>query len=357
VVPALFGPLGLIGGGERYPLELARAMASRTETRLICFGSRPCVERDGALEIRTVRNWLPLRRFVVDPFNPGLLAHIADADVIHYHQTHTLSAGYALLYARARNTPVFGTNLGGGGLAIHNMFGGDRWFDAALDISRFASVAFKHERLPNARVILGGVDPVRFSPDPTAQRTGDVLFVGRLLPHKGINYLIEALDAATPLTIVGRRWWRRHDRFQDLMRTLANGKRVAIHPDYTDEQVIAAYRRALCVVLPSVYVTVFGERYKVPELLGQTLLESMACGTPAICTDVGGMPEVVEDGVTGFVVPPNDPRALGERIRWLQTHADAAARMGAAGRQRVLERFTWDLVVDRCFEAYRSRRA
>ena len=52
----------------------------------------------------------------------------------------------------------------------------------------------------------------------------------------------------------------------------------------------------------------------MPELLGQTLIEGMACGTPAICTDVASMPEVVEDGVTGFVVPPNDPAYLGAKL-------------------------------------------
>ena len=330
-------------------------MSQRADTRLICFGSRPRVERDGQLEIHTLRNWLPLRRFVVDPFSPALAGELAGADVIHYHQTHTLSAGYALLYGRLRRAPVFGTNLGGGGLALHNLVGGDRWFDAHLDVSRFAAVAFRHQRSAHARVILGGVDTVRFSPDPAVARSGEVLFVGRLLPHKGINYLIDAIDRATPLTIVGRRWWRRHDRFYALLSSLADGKRVTVHENYDDDQLIAAYRRALCVVLPSVYVTVFGERYNVPELLGQTLLESMACGTPAICTDVGGMPEVVEDGVTGFVVPPNDPNALGEKIGWLQAHPSAATRMGEAARRRVLDRFTWTLVVDRCLDAYRSR--
>ena len=91
------------------------------------------------------------------------------------------------------------------------------------------------------------------------------------------------------------------------------------------------YRRALCVVLPSVYRTPAGET-KVPELLGQTLLEGMACGAAAICTDVASMPEVVEDGVTGFVVPPNDPAAIGERLAWLARHRERAAVMGAAGR-------------------------
>jgi glycosyltransferase involved in cell wall biosynthesis len=67
------------------------------------------------------------------------------------------------------------------------------------------------------------------------------------------------------------------------------------------------------------------------------------------------MPEVVEDGVTGFVVPPNDPVALGDRLRWLADHAGSAAAMGMAGRRRVLERFRWTHVVRRCLEAYDAR--
>ena len=58
----------------------------------------------------------------------------------------------------------------------------------------------------------------------------------------------------------------------------------------------------------------YGHESKVPELLGQTLLEGMACGALAICTAVASMPEVVTDGETGFVVPPNDPAAM--RAGW-----------------------------------------
>jgi glycosyltransferase involved in cell wall biosynthesis len=115
---------------------------------------------------------------------------------------------------------------------------------------------------------------------------------------------------------------------------------------------VRAYRRALCVVLPSVYRDCYGAESRVPELLGQTLLEGMACGIPAICTDVASMPEVVVDGVTGFVVPPNDPTALGDKLRWLRDHPAQSVLLGQAGRQRVLERFTWNAVVRRCLDLY-----
>ena len=105
-------------------------------------------------------------------------------------------------------------------------------------------------------------------------------------------------------------------------------------------------------MLPSVYRTSIGTETAVPELLGQTLLEGMACETPAICTNVASLPEVVDDGVTGFVVPPNDPAALGDRLEQFRRDPERATSMGTAARARVLERFTWDRVVQRCLEAY-----
>jgi glycosyltransferase involved in cell wall biosynthesis len=64
------------------------------------------------------------------------------------------------------------------------------------------------------------------------------------------------------------------------------------------------------------------------------------------------MPEVVEDGVTGFVVPPNNAVALGQKLGWLSKHPSEARAMGDAGRRRVLEKFTWPMVVRRCLEIY-----
>jgi glycosyltransferase involved in cell wall biosynthesis len=352
VVPALFGADGLIGGGERYALELSRAMAARVPTTLLSFGATAGRRRIGALDVEIIRNWLPGGRFTVDPVNLGMLRRLAEADVIHYHQTNTMMSSVALLYARATRTPIYTTNLGGGGIALHHLIDVSHWYAGHLHCSEFSRNAFGQRTLASARVILGGVDYEKFAPDSTVERTGEALFVGRLLPHKGINYLIEAVDANTQLTLIGRRWWRRQERFYQLLQTLAAGKRVAFLEQCDDGDLIAAYRRALCVVLPSVPTTVFGERYTVPELLGQTLLEGMACGTPAICTNVGGMPEVVEDGITGFVVPPNDPAALGEKIAWLQRHPAEASEMGRAARRRVVEHFSWQRVVDRCFDAY-----
>jgi starch synthase len=105
-------------------------------------------------------------------------------------------------------------------------------------------------------------------------------------------------------------------------------------------------------VLPSVYRDVYGGETRVPELLGQTLLEGMACGAPGLCTDVASLPEVVVHGETGLVVPPNDPVALRAAIRWMRTHPEDRARMGRQARRRVVERFNWPGVVRRCLDLY-----
>jgi len=107
-------------------------------------------------------------------------------------------------------------------------------------------------------------------------------------------------------------------------------------------------------VLPSVYVDCYGTHHRKSEILGLVLLEAMACGTPVLVTRVGGMPELVPDGEVGFVVPPNDPGALGERIRYFHDNPDVVARMGHAAREHALANFTWEKVALACLEAYRE---
>ena len=133
---------------------------------------------------------------------------------------------------------------------------------------------------------------------------------------------------------------------------MAAGKQVVFRHDCSDSEIVNAYRRARCVVLPSVYRDLYGKETQIPELLGQTLLEGMACEAPAICTDVASMPEIVADGVTGFVVPPNSPQILREKLVWLEQNPERARQMGKAARKHIVEKFTWPVVVERCFTAY-----
>jgi glycosyltransferase involved in cell wall biosynthesis len=100
-------------------------------------------------------------------------------------------------------------------------------------------------------------------------------------------------------------------------------------------------RARLATLLCESHVFVLPSRY---ENLPLGVLEAMACARPVVAARVGGVAEMVEDGVEGLLVPPEDPHALALALRRLLEDAPLRRRMGEAGRARVLGRFTWDAV-------------
>jgi glycosyltransferase involved in cell wall biosynthesis len=350
LVPALFGPTdGIVGGAERYALELARHMAGVVPTRLVTFGAREREERIGELRVRIIGNpWL-VRGQRSNPFALRLLDELRGVDIVHCHQQHVVSSSVAAIVGRLRRQRVFCTDLGGGGWDISAYLSTDRLYDGHLHISEYSRTIAGHAGKSWAPVIFGGVDIEKFSPPNDRGRRGPVLFVGRLLPHKGVDDLIRGLPPEAEAEIIGP---APDARYLSDLRKIATGKRVVLRHECSDEALVDAYRRASCIVLPSVYRDMYGGETRIPELLGQTLLEGMACGLPAVCTAVASLPEIVRDGVTGFVVPPNDPESIGRALRWFDDHPNGAAAMGQAGRARVVATFTWQDVVDRCLDAY-----
>ncbi len=354
IAPAIFGENGVVGGAERYALELAKHMAAEVPTLFAVFGDQARAEQMGDLPVHVLGPASYVRGQRANPIAASLLSEIRKADVIHCHQQHILASSIASAACRLTGRKVFVSDLGGGGWDVSAYVSTDRWYHGHLHISEYSRNVFGHAGKPWAHVIYGGVDTVKFSPSEQVEKDGTVLYVGRLLPHKGIDDLVKAVPPDMALEIIGRPTDDRY--FQDL-RALTEGKRVTFRTKCSDDEIIEAYRRASCVVLPSVYETMYGEKSKVPELLGQTLLEGMACGTAAICTAVASMPEVVEDQVTGFVVPPNRPDALREKLLWMREHPAEASAMGKAARRHVLEKFTWPAVVRRCLDIYNAKPA
>jgi glycosyltransferase involved in cell wall biosynthesis len=350
VYPIPFGEEGAFGGGERYALELARALSRRVPARLVTFGRRAGRRREGTLEIRVYRPLLHVRGERFNPLSLRFLGALRGVDVVHCVCWNTLVSDLAVLAARALGKRVFVTDVGGGSSVTMV-----RWLSLGRLVDRYLLIApqggGQFERF-RARwsILYAGIDVERYQPDHGRPRRG-VLFVGRILPHKGINYLVEAIDPGVPLRIVGRPY---HEEFLQLLRQLAIGKDVTFVTDASDDDVVREYQSCAVAVLPSVNTTVYGATTALPELLGFTAMEAMACGAAVLCTDVGALSEVVVDGVTGFLVPPNDAAALRARIRQLLADPQLAARLGAAARRRIVEQFTWDRVADRCLAAYAS---
>ena len=202
----------------------------------------------------------------------------------------------------------------------------------------------------------GGADPLRHRPHPVERRSG-VLFVGRVTPHKGIDVLIRALPPDARLTIVGSEG---HDPrpperdYPSLLRSLAAGRLVDFLGAVDDEELARQYRTAAVLIIPSVEWTCYGRRIVVSELLGLVALEAMASGTPVIASRLGGLPEIVEDGVTGYLVPPGDVSTLRERLTQVLADPAGAARLGSSAREAVVAEWTWDRCADRCLAAYRE---
>jgi len=352
VAPTPFGQNGLFGGGERYPLELARALASHVDCELITFGRQGGVEQESSgLRIRTLRTVGWLGGHPAHPFAPGLPGALGGARIVHTHHMRSLPSRMAALLGRAR----------GQGLAVtdHGLQG-DSWaglllglFDVFLTVSAYSA---RELGAPAARtqVIYGGADPQRYAPDPSQTRRG-VLFVGRLTPHKGVDRLLQALPDGTQLRVVGSTG---HDRrpperdYPRLLRFLARDRDVEFIGTATDDQLPALYRSAEVLALPSVERTCYGRAVRVSELLGLVALEAMASGTPVVASRIGGLPEVVDDGETGFLVPPGDVGALRERLDQILRDTSLGRRLGANARATALERFTWAKVAERCLTAY-----
>jgi glycosyltransferase involved in cell wall biosynthesis len=354
VAPTLFGREGLFGGGERYPLELARALASEVDCELVTFGQRPRVVMDtNGLRVRVLRPLTYLPRHPAHPMAPGLPAALRGADIVHTHHLRSTPSRLAAVTARVSGQRLVVTDhgLGGGGWA--GLL--PRLFDQFLTVSRHSALTLG---APPERttVIYGGADPRRFHPEGSDRRDG-VLFVGRLTPHKGVDLIIRALPASAALTCVGTGG---HDPrppesgYGDLLRRLAAERPVTFTGEVPDQQLPLLYRRAQVMVLPSVHVTCYGRHVGISELLGLSVLEAMASGTPVVCSRLGGLPEIVQDGETGFLVTPGDVEQLHDRIATLLGDPRRAAQMGRRGRELVLERFTWQACAARCLAVYQD---
>ena len=270
---------------------------------------------------------------------------------MHTHHMRSTPSRLAAVAARVRGAKTVVTD--------HGLQGSDwggllpRLFERFLTVSQYSADEL-HAPPALTRVIFGGADPIRFCPGPAADRHG-VLFVGRLTPHKGIDRLIDALPVGAGLRVAGSAG---HDPrpperdYPRLLRQLSAGRDVDFLGPVPEGLLPSLYRSARVLALPSVHETCYGRKVRVSELLSLVAIEAMASGTPVVCSRLGGLPEVVQNGVTGFLVTPGDTKELRERLSELLRDPGLADRLGRNARELALERFTWRSCAERCLAAY-----
>jgi glycosyltransferase involved in cell wall biosynthesis len=196
--------------------------------------------------------------------------------------------------------------------------------------SRRELIARMHLRPESIRVVPPGIDE-RFSPAGAKSEHPLVVAVGRLMPSKGIDRLIAAVDRVRrdrpdlELVIVGEGYER--DNLQRLITHLHASEWVRLAGRVSDDELLTLYRRAWLVTSAS-----------ISEGWGMTLTEAAACGTPAVATRIAGHTDAVLDGRTGLLVDPG--AGLDRAIARLVADGDLRARL-AAGAIRHAQQFTW----------------
>ena len=207
------------------------------------------------------------------------------------------------------------------------------------------------------RVIRNGIDTLEYQPDPgtdVLERYGVdlgrpyVIFVGRITRQKGVPVLLRAASRLVPeaqlvLLAGAADTPEQLAEVTELVDGLrANRSGIFWIPEMLPKtEVIQFLTHAAVFAIPSVY-----------EPLGIVNLEAMACGTAVVGSRTGGIPEVVADGETGLLVPPDDPRALVEALNALLRDPARARAMGQAGRKRAIAEFGWPAIAAQTADLY-----
>ena len=385
-------PPNVYGGAGMHVTELSRQLRNLISVEVRTFGDQredapgwrvqgfpaPNVQRSGDERLRPA--WDAFARCLAMAADPS------DADLVHCHTWYTHLGG--LLVQHASSIPLVITvhsleplrpwkreQLGGG-------YDLSSWVertalesaDAVIAVSQgtrddvLSHFAVKSERV---HVIHNGIDAEFFRPDPAIdalERHGVdasrpyVLFVGRITRQKGIVHLVHAIRLLDPE--IGVVLAAGQPDTPELAAEVATGVTSAqterpnvvwIPEMLSREEIRQLYSHAAIFVCPSVY-----------EPFGITNLEAMACERPVVATAVGGIPEVVVDGETGVLVPvefspdepmsPTDPDRLAgdlaDAINGLMADPNRRARMGAAGRRRAVEQFSWSSIAAQTVALY-----
>jgi starch synthase len=353
-------PPFVYGGAGVHVEYLARALAPLVDLTVHAEGA----ERPGAVAHEP---WGALKDAVLRVFSTDLamVDAVADANLVHSHTWYANLAGHlaslrygiphvATVHSLEPLRPWKAEQLGGG-------YALSCWAERTALLAASAVVAVSDgmradvlaaypEISPErVQVIRNGIDTAEYAPDAGTDVLSKhgvdpqrpyVIFVGRITRQKGLPVLLRAaasLDPSAQLVLCAGA--ADTPDLADEVASLVDGLResrsgvIWIPEMLRKTEVIQLLTHSLAFVCPSLY-----------EPLGIVNLEAMACETAVVASRVGGIPEVVEDSVTGLLVPPDDPASLADALNALLRDPGRAAAMGRAGRERAVAEFSWDSV-------------
>jgi starch synthase len=387
-------PPNVYGGAGVHVEYLSRELAKRIEVEVHCWGNQNLDE--GNLHVRGEEPWAALSQgsekfktaLEALSLNLAQMTSLANIDIVHTHTWYVSMAGF--FAKKLFNIPFVMTTHSleplrawkaeqlGSGYAMSS------WMErtAILDADAVIAVsngtredilrAYPEVRPERVHVIYNGIDLAEYqqTDDVTALNKYGVnpalpyvLFVGRITRQKGVTHLVNAIRYLPPDTQVvlcagapdtpeiATEMREKVDAARALNPNIVWIEEMAAKPE-----IIQLYSHARVFCCSSVY-----------EPFGIINLEAMACRVPIVASAIGGIPEVVVDGETGYLVPfaadaktgfPTNPdrfaRDLAAKISELLTDPEKCRKFGEAGRKRVEENFAWSAIADQTIELYRK---
>lgn len=198
--------------------------------------------------------------------------------------------------------------------------------------------------IPEEKVVLinNFTDDLYLNTSPDYSLGKYFLYVGRLSPEKGINYLIEAmsmLHEGIKLLIVGS--GKEEEYLKNKTENL-NLKNISFVPFQNRNELLNIYKDCIASILPSVGY----------ETFGLSAIESLACGKPVIGSNMGGIPEVIDNNKNGIIVEPGNINMLANAIKFFNDNPEIATEMGKNGRKRVEELYSSEIYFKKMLEQY-----
>ena len=384
-------PPEIYGGAGVHVDYLARSLEAHVELVVHCFGKpRSAPEVKGTYEPWNALAGKEPQALALQTLsvNLAMVKALSGVELVHSHTWYANLAGhlakltYGIPHVMTSHSleplrPWKAEQLGGGyAISSFSERTAIESADAVVAVSNRMrdDVLSAYPRVQSERVVVihNGIDTNEFRHDPKTDvlerhgidaRTPYVVFVGRVTRQKGIVHLLDAaryLDKAVQIVLCAGEpdtpgiKEEVESKLAELRKT--RGGVVWIEAMLARPELIQVLSHASAFVCPSIY-----------EPFGIVNLEAMACGVPVVASAVGGIPEIVQDGLTGYLVPftpdgsalgaPADPegfaKALAAKLAEVVESPEERRRMGEAGRARVEASFSWSSIAETTAELYR----
>lgn len=199
------------------------------------------------------------------------------------------------------------------------------------------------------RIVPNGIDTKIFRPGEGEKEENLILFVGRVVPKKGLHVLLKALCyLTTPVRLIIVGPLTNPEYSNNILALIESLNKKTVHKiTYAGvqriEELIKLYQKATVLICPS-----------LSEPFPMVNLEALSCGTPVVASNVGGIPDVVQDHFNGILVPPSDEPKLAEAIQYLLDNENIRRNFGRNGRIFIKKNFSSDVMADKLCQIYRE---